>query len=212
MLTVDPAELEVWTRAWAISRNRPAPAPAFGGWFVHVEQPDQVARYVFPRLDAGRLRLIGTAIREPHILLKLPVAPDAVQAALGKDWDSVRTGWFMRTELPAETAVLPDGFTVDVGDGATRQYRLICPEGQEAARARLTVLGKYASVDSVDTEPAFRRRGLASAMMQRLVADARKAGARVGLLTATDAGLMVYQRLGWTLLAPWTTAQLRTGR
>lgn len=211
-MSVDPAELAVWTRAWAISRERPAPAPAFGGWFVHVEQPDQIARYVFPRLDAGRLRLIGAAIREPYVLLKLPVAPDAVQAALGPDWDSVRTGWFMRTDLPAEQPVLPDGFAIQVEDGPSRQYRLLDAAGAEAARARLTVLGRYASVDSVDTEPAFRRRGLASAMMRRLVADARKAGARVGLLTATDAGLMVYQRLGWTLLAPWTTAQLRTGR
>jgi GNAT superfamily N-acetyltransferase len=194
-----------------MSRGRPAPAPAFGGWFVHVEQPDQVARYVFPRLDAGRLRLIGAAIREPHILLKLPVAPDAVQAALGPDWDSVRTGWFMRTELPVDEAPLPDGFSIRVEEGPSRQYRLFCPRGEEAARARLTVLARYAAVDSVDTEPAFRRRGLASAMMQRLVADARKAGARVGLLTATDAGLMVYQRLGWTLLAPWTTAQLKIG-
>lgn len=143
--------------------------------------------------------------------MKLPVAPDAVQAALGPDWDSVRTGWFMRTELPVEKPELPAGFSIEVGDGATRQYRLLCPEGQEAARARLTVLGEHASVDSVDTEPAFRRRGLASAMMQRLVADARDAGARIGLLTATDAGLMVYQRLGWTLLAPWTTAQLKIG-
>ena len=40
-------------------------------------------------------------------------------------------------------------------------------------------------------------------------ADAHAAGATVGLLIATDAGLLVYERLGWTVLAPWTTAQLK---
>lgn len=208
-MTVDPAELAVWVRAWAMSRHRPPPAPAFGGWFVHVGQPDQESRYVFPALDAVRLRRLGAAIREPHVLLKLPVEPDAVQAVLGRDWVSVRTGWFMRIELPTGSAEDPEGYRVEVEEGATSQYRVLAVDGTEAARARLTVLGVHASVDSVDTEPAFRRTGLASALMRRMSADARRKGASIGLLTSTDAGRTVYERLGWTLLAPWTTAQLR---
>lgn len=134
-----------------------------------------------------------------------------VQAALSGDWDAVRTGWFMRMNLSDRAVVAPDGMNTTVEPGDTSQYRMSCPDGLEAARARLTVLGRFAIIDSVDTEPAFRRRGLASALMRRLAADAHAAGARVGLLMATDAGLKVYERLGWTMLAPWTTAQIRAG-
>ena len=208
-MSVDPDEIAVWTRAWAISRDRPPPAPAFGGWFVHVDQPDQVSRYVFARLNPVRLRTLGAAIREPCVLIKHPTNAAAVQAALGPDWDAVRTGWFMRGELNEGAPPPLPGFVITVTDGPCRQYRMRCPQGEEAARARLTVLGHYAIIDSVDTEPAFRRQGLASALMSRLTADARAAGASIGLLTATDAGLQVYERLGWTVLAPWTTAQLK---
>lgn len=207
-MTVQPDEIAVWTRAWAISRGCAPPAPAFGGWFVHVDMPDQVSRYVFANLNPVQLRALSQAIREPFVLLKLPFLASQVQSALGAGWDAVRTGWFMRRDLPDAGADLPDGFIVRVEPGECQQYRLYDADGTEAAAARLTVLGHFATIDSVDTEPAYRRRGLASALTQRMAADARAQGAGVGLLVATDAGLKVYERLGWTLLAPWTTAQL----
>ncbi len=208
-MSVDPNEIAIWTRAWAISRNCPPPAPAFGGWFVDVGLPDQASRYVFAKLNPVRLRTLGAAIREPFVLIKHPTNAAAVQAALGPDWDAVRTGWFMRTDLTDEPAAIVTGFAIEETPGPARQYRMTCPRGEEAARARLTIIGAHAIIDSVDTEPAFRRRGLASALMGRLAADPRAAGAKTGLLTATDAGLMVYERLGWTVLAPWTTAKLK---
>lgn len=208
-MTVDPVDLSVWTRAWAISRGRPEPLPAMGGWFTHVDLPDQVSRYVFPRLETVRLRALGNAIHEPFVLIKVPVNAESVQGALGRRWLAEQTGWFMRTELPDEPAVGREGFTINETDGPTRQYEMRAPNGSIAARARLTVLDGRAMFDSVDTEPMYRRQGLATAMMQRLVADARASGATVGLLTSTHAGRIVYERLGWTLLSPWTTAQLK---
>lgn len=208
-MTVDVADLAVWTRAWAISRRRPLPLPAMGGWFTHVDLPDQVSRYVFPRMEPARLRALGSAIREPFVLIKVPVNSEAVQAALGREWLAEQTGWFMRTILADEPAEQRDGFTIVETDGPTRQYEMHAADGTVAARARLTVLDGRAIVDSVDTEPAFRRQGLATTLMRRLVADARAAGATVGLLTATHAGKIVYERLGWDVLSPWTTAQLK---
>lgn len=204
---IDPVEVAAWTRGWAICRDRPPPAPAFGGWFVHVDQPDQVARYVFDRLDIARLRALGAAIREPHVLLKHPEPADSVQYALGGDWDAVRTGWLMRGSLRGTPRAMPDGFAIEQSDGAYCQYRVHGRDGAEAARARLIVRGAHAVIDSVDTEPPFRRMGIASALTGRLSADALAAGATTGLLVATDAGLRVYERLGWHVLAPWTTAQ-----
>lgn len=208
-MTVDPNDLTIWTRAWAISRGCPAALPAMGGWFTYVNLPDQVSRYVFPTLDAPRLRALGGAIREPFVLVKVPVSAEAVQAALGREWLAEQTGWFMRTDLPDEPAEEREGFTIVATDGATRQYDMHAADGTVAARARLTLLDGRAIVDSVDTEPAYRRQGLATALMRRLGADARAAGVTVGLLTSTHAGKTVYERLGWTVLAPWTTAQLK---
>lgn len=211
-MTVDPTDLAIWTRAWAISRGCPAALPAMGGWFTFVDLPDQVSRYVFPTLDPARLRALGSAIREPYVLVKVPVNAEAVQAALGRDWLAEQTGWFMRIRLCDEPVEELDGFTVSVTDGPTRRYDMRAGDGTIAARARLTVLDGRAIVDSVDTEPAFRRQGLATALMQRLGADARAAGATVGLLTSTHAGRTVYERRGWDVLAPWTTAQLKVSQ
>lgn len=207
-MSVDPIDLAIWTRGWAISRERPAAVPALGGWFTYVDLPDQVSRYVFPTLDAPRLRALGSAIREPFVLIKVPVSAEAVQAALGREWLAEQTGWFMRTELPDGPAPDREGFTVIATGGPTRRYEMRAADGTVAARARLTVLEGRAIVDNVDTEPAFRRQGLATTLMRRLGADARAAGATVGLLTSTHAGKTVYERLGWDVLSPWTTAQL----
>lgn len=207
-MSVDPVELAIWTRAWAISRGCPAALPALGGWFTYVDLPDQVSRYVFPTLDPARLRALGSAIREPFVLIKVPVNAEAVQAALGREWLAEQTGWFMRTALPDQPAEEREGFSIVVADGPTRRYGMRAANGTIAARARLTVLEGRAIVDNVDTEPAFRRQGLATTLMQRLAADARAAGATVGLLTSTHAGKTVYERLGWDVLSPWTTAQL----
>lgn len=185
------------------------PAPAFGGWFVHVDLPDQLSRYVFDGFDPVGLRALGAAIREPFVLLKVPIRAEAVQAALGREWQAEQTGWFMRTDLSDEPAIATDGFTITETVGPTSQYDMRATDGTVAARARLTVLDGRAMIDSVDTEPAFRRQGLATVLMRRLVADARASGATSGLLTATHAGRKVYERLGWTTVAPWTTAQLK---
>lgn len=211
-MSVDPADLAIWTRAWAISRDRPAALPALGGWFTYVDLPDQISRYVFPVLDPARLRALGSAIREPFVLIKVPVNAEAVQAALGREWLAEQTGWFMRSELVDEPVAERDGFRIDVTDGPTRQYDMTASDGTIAARARLTVLEGRAIVDGVDTEPSFRRQGLATALMRRLGADARAAGATIGLLTSTHAGKIVYERLGWDVLSPWTTAQLKAAQ
>jgi predicted GNAT family acetyltransferase len=66
-------------------------------------------------------------------------------------------------------------------------------------------------VTAVATLPEHRGRGLASAIVERLLADARDRGMRTGTLQASKAGAPVYERLGfadlgfiemWELRAP----------
>ena len=54
------------------------------------------------------------------------------------------------------------------------------------------------------TLPAFRRRGIGSAITARAIADGRAAGARYCCLMSTDAGLGVYRALGFEVVEKWS--------
>lgn len=58
--------------------------------------------------------------------------------------------------------------------------------------------GVQAYILNMYTLPEWRRKGLASALVKRLVEHARSAGATRVALRATEAGHSVYERLGFT--------------
>nr|WP_297525423.1 hypothetical protein [uncultured Roseateles sp.] len=49
-----------WAHGWAISRSTAAPIERAGFFQIHVGKPDQVTRYVFPRLGAHQGVLVAT--------------------------------------------------------------------------------------------------------------------------------------------------------
>jgi predicted GNAT family acetyltransferase len=57
-----------------------------------------------------------------------------------------------------------------------------------------------AYVAGLYTIEAYRRQGIASALMQRLLADDAAAGARYSVLLASGTGYPLYQRLGYVPL------------
>jgi GNAT superfamily N-acetyltransferase len=70
------------------------------------------------------------------------------------------------------------------------------------------MVGASAVFDRIETAVAHRRRGLGRAVMGALDALARERGVGERLLVATDAGRRLYLQLGWTDLAPYSTAVL----
>ena len=56
----------------------------------------------------------------------------------------------------------------------------------------------YGHIVNVWTEPAWRRRGIADALMRRLIADSAAFHARGITLHASDAGRPLYEKLGFT--------------
>lgn len=82
-------------------------------------------------------------------------------------------------------------------------------DGVVAARGQVAVWGAYATFDQIVTEPAYRRRGLGSVVMQALSTAATKQGARTGVLVATDDGRALYTRLGWELVSTLNVAWIR---
>ena len=62
--------------------------------------------------------------------------------------------------------------------------------------------------DQIVTDEGHRRLGLGTVVMVKLDALAEKSGVTERLLVATEAGRALYERLGWSVLAPWSTAVL----
>ena len=65
---------------------------------------------------------------------------------------------------------------------------------------------------SETSEPLDHQRcGLGSAIMAWL-GGARQSGASQQILTATQHGRMLYQRMGWRVVSPWATAAIARDR
>jgi len=138
----------------------------------------------------------GSPARLPDGLVLRPVSRLAGDAPAG-----------VALEAAAAVAVASDpGITEPVADFA-RFLRALPPSVQlfaavdEAGVAWATsgcdVVGEDARVFFVNTEPGRRGRGIGGAMTQAALRAAALAGARRGVLDATDAGLSVYLRLGF---------------
>jgi ribosomal protein S18 acetylase RimI-like enzyme len=96
----------------------------------------------------------------------------------------------------------------EVVGGAGVQLRAILPrprEGQDGLE-----LGPEAIVLNVYVEPAWRRRGIADALMQALLDDLAARGLRRIVLHASDAGRRLYERLGFVVTNEMRFAETRS--
>lgn len=76
--------------------------------------------------------------------------------------------------------------------------------GAVRATAGSGAFGIHASVIFVDTDPGWRRRGIATAMTSAALRAAREAGATQACLDASDAGMRIYLRLGFQVVGAVT--------
>ena len=74
---------------------------------------------------------------------------------------------------------------------------LIEIDGETAAYGRAIVDGPNAFISDVNAFPNFRRRGLGEAVMRALHADSARLGATRVVLTSSQMGLTLYQKLGY---------------
>ncbi|MES2046439.1 MAG: GNAT family N-acetyltransferase [Pseudomonadota bacterium] len=204
----DPALVEIWARAWALTRDVAPPCPVPGGWHIEVGLPDQARRYVYPSpgaVVAERARSIDT----PFTFLKVATSADAVRPLLPAGWEIGPPG-FMMTATP----------TTSLPFDESRGYRLwlepiaehvtlatiTTRNGELAASGRIGLVGDVGSFDRIRTQEAHQRRGLGSALMAALGSAANAAGAKRWVLVATPQGRALYEKLGWAVHVPYTTA------
>ena len=75
--------------------------------------------------------------------------------------------------------------------------------GTVVGTAALHLTSPVAGVYNVTTAPAYRRRGVGSALVAAALAHAREQGLEVATLQARAAGLGVYERLGFTTVGEY---------
>jgi ribosomal protein S18 acetylase RimI-like enzyme len=111
----------------------------------------------------------------------------------------------LRDDVPLEAMVRlvaePDVVLGLLRSSPARFFAALDRDGVVRATSASSVYGEDASVTFVNTDPAWRGRGIGTAMTAHALRDARARGARRACLTATAAGEGIYARLGFGLAA-----------
>lgn len=212
MLVADPDLIARWADAWAISRGAVMPVARDGGLYIHVDQPDQVGRYLFARLDADAIRPLAASIDRPLLYLKVCAPADMVGPLLPPGWEIATPGYMMTAPLSVmldRPAAIPAEFEMRITrDDSITFAHIHDASGEEAARGRIVAVDDLIVFDRIRTAEQYQRRGLGSAIMRALAAQARQSGIEDAMLCATPAGRELYTSLGWSLHSDYTTASL----
>jgi ribosomal protein S18 acetylase RimI-like enzyme len=112
----------------------------------------------------------------------------------------VRNRSFAGESLPAPTAAEVEHLRQMIADQKLRQAVAYC-DGRLAGIGSLMAGGPVSELVGVATDPAFRRRGIASAVSRSLVADHLANGGQAVWLSAADTvAEQVYARIGFRTL------------
>ena len=142
--------------------------------------------------------LPGMAMELVALPEKVP-APDGLKFQLVEDAETMRT--FVNTFIPGYG--LPPEFESPMYDlmqatlhGAMISYLATIDE-QPVATAVVVLDAGVAGLYNIATLPAWRGRGIGTAITLHAALQARQQGYRVGILQSSELGYKVYQRLGF---------------
>ncbi len=168
----------------------------------------EVKRWVFPKMCDG-LCDIAREISVPRHYLKLCGTNEELRSALPERWEIQPENYFMKaTVLVHETISLPDGYRLELDQaGAVTLAHIVARNGDLAASGSAAETVDAFVYDRVETASDHRRKGLGIAVMNAL-GSARKSSMAPHLLVATEDGRSLYERLGWTVIAPFATATI----
>jgi GNAT superfamily N-acetyltransferase len=199
---LDPATAPARIRAAIDSFTRTG--RPFSWWHGPADQPPDLATY----LQAAGLR---PAERELAMVANLAALPSDTPLPDGLSIQRVRTA----RQLNHFAAIVAAGWTPP-DQHVLRFYAratpaLLRPDAPlwlyvgylgdvPVATAELTVGGGVVGLYNIITQPAYRRRGVGTAMTLQPLRDAHEQGATTAILQASDEGARVYSRVGFTPL------------
>lgn len=181
-----------WARGWAVSRGAPPPVAVPGGVRIDV---GPAPRFILSAWEEDGLARLGRELTRPGSVIKILGPAGVLRAALPPAWTMFPRCAFMTSALSPAGAAGPARITAE---GDVLVASVLDGEGGVAASARLAGHGRYGIFDQVETRSDRRRQGLGTALMTALGARAAEAGRTTGLLSATDDGRALYERLGWS--------------
>lgn len=200
--------IEAWVKGWALARGVDAPFWEHGGMRVNVGWPEQKIRYVFNELSEGYRHLAAT-ISEEWVFLKVCASPDSVRPLLQRHWVIQPLRYFMTHEsvFTIVKKELPNGYHFEMTEekGVTIA-RILTDKGDVASIGRLLLVDGYGIYDRIETHRDHRQLGLAGCVMQSLQKFSCDNGINKGVLVATNAGRILYEKLGWEMRSLYTTA------
>ncbi|WP_067537928.1 GNAT family N-acetyltransferase [Nocardia crassostreae] len=199
-----------WVFGWSVVRGvADRGREVDGGSYVRVDRAGHVARYVLHGGDPRRIAACARRVTEADTWIKAPVTDDELADCLPDGWIAEDHGFLMATPLRDVPARQHDGYTVAVDSSEHGHEAVVTTResGVKAAGGKVAGVGPFAIFDQIITEPMHRSRGLGTLVMATLGRAALEAGADTGVLVATDDGRALYERLGWTVVAPFAAAR-----
>jgi GNAT superfamily N-acetyltransferase len=197
-----------WLTARSVARGLPEPVPEFGGFRVETNSDQERVRWVFPKFTQGLVEL-GTMIRDPAHIIKLCGSRDRLRRALPDRWMVHEPSYFMTAGSEPPPRELPPGYQLEVECLGPVAIACItrCVDGELAARGFGAAAAGVFIYDRIETNSDDRRKGLGTAVMLALWKAKPEPNARE-LLVATQEGRVLYERLGWQVLSPYSTASI----
>ncbi|MFD8236734.1 GNAT family N-acetyltransferase [Streptomyces sp. NPDC059696] len=206
--------VQAWVDGWVVSRGAAPPLAEPWGRTIGVGMYGHVTRHVFGAtgedLDEATVRKVAEQVTGQGVWLKAFRDPSVVSGWLDDSWwIDPEPGCLMTVPLVADgTPEAPDGYRLRQWTrGGVTRLMVAAPDGSLAARGQIAPTGVTAVVDQIETAPEHRRKGLGSLVMRTLQNAAARQGARTGVLAGTPAGRGLYEALGWTVVAPLTSAR-----
>jgi GNAT superfamily N-acetyltransferase len=193
--------VDQWLATWVHIRG--ISTSTTGGWpLVHVGSTTRETELVCldPGTDAWP-DLLRRVAGDPRAMLTVVsrdvgpylTAPRPAGTRIDRDDETLMSAVLVDQAIPA----LPVDLTFRWDVAEHRATYTLESGDSVAAVGTVGVLGQVATLDGVETMPAFQRRGLGRHVMATLTAQAMGRGAPHGVLAASAQGRQLYSSLGW---------------
>lgn len=206
---IEPELLEAWLTGRSLARGLPLPLATQGGFRIETDSDTELRRWIFPA-DSSAIADLAPTISSTREPIKACVATAILSARLPASWSVTDSGSFMQMAVPVPEVSLPKGFVAQqLEAGASGEVRIRRDNGDLAAHGYWGQGSNAFVYDRITVEPAYRRRGLGTALMGLIGRHCRDASLP-RLLVATAQGRLLYRALGWEVLSPYSTGFLRS--